>query len=332
MHVLVTGANGFVGAALCKKLLERGDTVRGMVRKTSDLSLLKDVPIEIMYGTLDDADTCERVVADVEVVYHVASAVSDWGSLTFFRQVNVDGTRNILDASVRKHIRRFVFVSSAAVHSFIGAQDMTEDAPQDPTPFPYCQSKREAEIVVMDYHKKKKIETVIVRPGDVFGPGDRTSLLKMAQILEAGLMVYVGGGRTLGAFTYVENLVDGIILAGTQIKAAGEAFIITDGIKKTWREYFEKLTAVLELPKPRLSIHPVLLNGIAFLLEFIYHFFHIQTRPFVTQYLVAHLRHDFHFSIEKAKRILGYRPSVDFDEAIKRTAVWYKRMVRPSIR
>jgi len=328
MRVLVTGANGFVGSTLCRKLVERGDEVRGLVRKTSDLSLLEGVEIERFVGSLDDLSSLEKSTEGVELVYHVASAVTDWGTLKFFRKVIVDGTQKMLEASIRTGVRRFIYVSSVAVHSFIGKQDMTENAPRVPTPFPYCQAKREAEDVVSEYHSFRGLEIVIVRPGDIYGPGDRVSLLKMAKMLEEGRMAYIGGGKKLGAFTYVENLADGLILAGMTKKASGETYVITDGIKMTWWEYFEKLTTALNVPKPKISVHPILAYGAASTLEFVYRLLHIRARPPITRYLITHLRKDFHFSIEKARRDLGYEPKVDVDEAIRRTAEWYERVVR----
>ncbi|MCJ7811770.1 NAD-dependent epimerase/dehydratase family protein [bacterium] len=332
MNVLVTGANGFIGSILCKKLIERGDRVRGLVRKTSDLTLLEGIPVQKIVGSLDLPDSLNSAVIGIELVYHVASAVSDWGSLEMFRRVNVEGTRNLLTASTDAGVKRFVYVSSVAIHSFIGAQDMNEDSPQLPTPFPYCQTKRETEALVMDAHRHRQIIATIVRPGDVFGPGDRTSLLKMAKLLETGKMAYIGGGKSLGAFTYVENLADGIILAGILEKAAGQIYIITDGIRLTWREYFEKLTRALDVPELKWSVHPSIAYVLASVLEFVYHLFRIQSRPPITRYLITHLRKDFHFSIEKAHRELEYEPRVDIDEAIQRTAAWYRKTVRSSNR
>ena len=195
MRILVTGANGFVGAMLCKKLIEKGERVRGLVRKTSDLSLLEGVPVEKVVGSLEDSTSLKSAVKDIDLVYHVAAAVTDWGTLDYFQQVNVEGTRNILNASVQAGVKRFIFVSSVVVHSFIGAQDMNEDSPQLPTPFPYCQTKREAESLVMDCHRTGKMDVTVVRPGDIYGPGDRVSLLKMAKMLESGKMAYIKGGN-----------------------------------------------------------------------------------------------------------------------------------------
>jgi nucleoside-diphosphate-sugar epimerase len=234
----------------------------------------------------------------------------------------------MLEAAVQNGVARFVYVSSAAVHSFIDVQDMDEQSPQLPTPFPYCQSKREAETLVLGYHERKKITTTIVRPGDVYGPGDRVALLRLSKLLESGLMAYVGQGEKLGAFTYVENLADGLILVGTVEQAAGEVYVITDGVRLTWRDYFEKLTSALGVPRPRISVSPALAWAIASTLESAYHLFCIRRRPPITRYLVTHLSKDFYFSIDKARRELGYEPRVGIDEAIEQTAKWYKEMVQ----
>jgi nucleoside-diphosphate-sugar epimerase len=324
MRALVTGANGFVGSMLCRKLLQSGVEVRGLVRRTSDLSLLADVPIQQVVGSLEDTASLDAAANGVDVVYHVAAAVSDWGTWEYFHRTTVEGTRSILQAAVKNGVRRFVYISSTAVHSFINAQDMNEESPQLPTPFLYCQAKREAEALVQTVQAQGKIETVIVRPGDIYGPGDRVALLNMAKPLSRGLLPYIGGGKKLGAFTYVENLTDGILLAGTLPQAAGGVYILTDGIKMTWREYFERLTAVLGFPKPRLSVHPRLAYALASMLEGFYLLFKIQQRPPFTRYLVVHLSNDYHFSIARAARELGYSPQVGVDEAFRRTAAWLK--------
>jgi nucleoside-diphosphate-sugar epimerase len=327
MHVLVTGANGFVGSMLCQKLVGRGDAVRGLIRETSDLSLLDGVPIERSVGSLHDMESLDVATRDVDVIYHLAGEVSDWGTLEHFREVNVEGTRNVIEAAAANGVKRLVHISSTAVHGFPDAQDMDEDWLLPETPFPYCRSKQEAEALALGYHALGKVEVVVVRPGDIFGPGDRVVLLKMAGLLEAGAVPLIARGAKLGAHTYVENLADGLVLAGTVEQAAGRIYIITDGIKLTWRGYGEKLALALGVPKPRLSISPVIARGVASGLESLYRLFRMRARPPLTRYLVAHLSTDYHFSIGKARRELGYEPCVSIDEAVVRTAEWYHGVV-----
>jgi nucleoside-diphosphate-sugar epimerase len=126
----------------------------------------------------------------------------------------------------------------------------------------------------------------------------------------------------------VENLADGLILAGTTDEAAGRTYIVTDGIRLTWREYLEKLTAALGVPGPRVCVHASAAYAAACVLESIYHLLGIRHRPPVTRYVVAHLSCNFHFSIDRARRELGYEPRIGIDQAIANTAEWYRRVVR----
>ncbi len=324
MRVLVTGANGLVGAALCRTLAARGDRVRGMVRVTSDLASLVGVDTELVLGDLGDSASLKRATRDVEVVYHAAAAVSDWGTPEWFRRVNVDGTRRVLDAAIHQGVSRLVYVSSIAVHSFIGARDLDETAPQNPTPFLYSQSKREAEALALTYHRLGRIDVVIVRPGVVYGPWDSMILPRIAPLLRRGLLPYLDKGRTLGAFTYVENLAEGLALAGVAEAAPGEAYVITDGVELTWQGYIEGLADALGWPRPWLSVPSWLAEPAASALEALYRRLGVQRRPPITRYLVEHLRHDVHFRIAKARAELGYAPSVGVEEALARTAAWFR--------
>ncbi|MFH1084919.1 MAG: NAD-dependent epimerase/dehydratase family protein [Chloroflexota bacterium] len=327
MNVLVTGSNGFLGSHLCRALAARGDRVRGLVRATSDVSLLEGIPIERALGDITAPDSLPPAVAGMDVVYHVAGAVSDWGTPAWFRRINVDGTRHVLAAASAAGVQRVVYVSSAAVHSFLDRQDMDETSPQLPTPFPYCQSKREAEAVALDYHRAGRVAVAIVRPGDIYGPGDRVALLRLAGLLRRGLVPYVGDGRKLGAHTYVGNLVDALILAGTHPGAPGEAFVITDGTGVTWRDHFAGLARAAGLPQPWVQVPAPLAAAAASALEALYRGLRLHGRPPITRYLVAHLRSDFHFSIAKASRMLGYAPALDTDTTLQRTADWLHTIV-----
>jgi nucleoside-diphosphate-sugar epimerase len=285
---------------------------------------MADLPVERCVGSLDDRESLKAAACNMDVVYHLAGAVSDWGTLAYFRRINVDGTRNVLEAAVANHVDRLIYVSSAAVHGFPDACNMDETWPQPETSFPYCRSKQEAEALAIGYHNRGDIQVAIVRPGDVYGPGDRVVLRRLTGLLERGVVPLIARGARLGALTYVENLADGLILAGTMDRAAGEAHIITDGIKLTWREYAEKLSRALGVPGPRLSVGSTAARALASMLEIAYRFLGIRSRPPLTRYLVEHLSTDYHFSIDKARRELGYVPRVGLDVALERTAAWYR--------
>jgi nucleoside-diphosphate-sugar epimerase len=285
---------------------------------------LQGVTVEIVSGSLSNRDALQKATINQDLVFHVAAAVTDWGSLEYFRAINVDGTRNAIEAAILNQVPRFLYVSSVAVSSFSDQRNMEEDAPQLPTPYPYCQTKREAEDLVNNLHRSGKIQTVIVRPGDIYGPNDRVALLRMGEMLRRNQLPYVAGGNKLGAFTYIDNLVEGMVLASTNDKAYGRTYILTDGVEMSWRTYFVKLTDALGYPHPSFSVYPQVGYAAAFILENIYRVMKIQQRPPISRYLINHLSTDFHFSIERARVELGYQPIDDMDETIRRTADWYK--------
>ncbi len=324
MNALVTGANGFVGSNLCETLVKKGIKVRGLVRKTSDLTFLEGLDIEPAYGSLNDRKSLEIATKNIDIVYHAAAITSDWGPMEALRRANVEGTGNILAVSYESGVKRFVHISSIAVHDCHGKQDVDESYPSKAALSSYCITKIEAEKIVMEFYKKYNFPVTIIRPGDVFGPKDRISFLKMVKSLQTRTLPYINHGRALFPYTYVENLVEGIILAGANEKAIGQVYIITDGIKVTWKKYFKTLTAEMGIKEPVYSINGNIACLLASILEFIYRTLHLKNRPPITKYLAAHLKDDIHFSIGKAREELGYKTEVSFEESIKRTVRWYR--------
>jgi nucleoside-diphosphate-sugar epimerase len=324
MKVFITGINGFIGSNLAARLIEQGQEVSGLVRKTSDLSFLEGLEVRLFFGDLSDRALLDKASQGVDVVYHVAGLASDWGPIELFRKINVEGTKNLLESSLKSGVKRFIFISSTAVHGFGSFHNATEESPKMAIIFPYCITKKEAEDLVNRFHRERGLPTLIIRPGNVFGPKDRTIFVKMAQLLEKGQMVYVNGGRALTCPTYIENLIDAILLAGSRKDTVGETFIITDGLKITWKEYIDKIADNLSVRRPLFSIPYFLAYSAGSVAEAILKLFRSKTPPIITRYRIANAGKDYHFSIEKARTKLGYQPRVSLDEAIEKTVKWYK--------
>jgi len=308
---------------LAARLIEQGQEVSGLVRKTSNLSFLEELRVRLFFGDLSDRALLDIATQGVDVVYHVAGLASDWGPIELFRKINVEGTKNLLESSLKSGVKRFVFISSTAVHGFEGFHNATEESPKMAIIFPYCITKKEAEDLVNRFHRERGLPTLIIRPGNVFGPKDRTTFVKMAELLEKGQMVYINRGRALTCPTYIENLIDAILLAGGRKDTVGETFIITDGLKITWKEYIDKIADELGVRRPLFSIPYSLAYSAAAVAEAILKLFRSKTPPIITRYRIANAGKDYHFSIEKAKTKLGYQPRVSLDEAMKITVKWY---------
>jgi nucleoside-diphosphate-sugar epimerase len=326
MNVLVSGGNGFIGSALVERLLREGCNLRCLVHRSSEL--LDGLDVELFQGSLSQPENLERACKGTDVVYHLAGSgrAGDWGSRKWFFACNADGTRNMLDAAVKAGVGRFVHMSSLAVHRFTGHTDADESVPADQQKYAYGASKVEAERHVRQAQLEGKIESVILRPGVVvFGPRDETAFVHMAPLLEKGRWTHVKGGSPLVCYSYVDNLVKGLLLAGKHPAAAGETFIITDDLSLSWKELIFGVIAAFGAREKTFSFPAPLARAAGISMEAAFKLVRSRKPPPITDYRTALVSRDFHFSCAKAKQVLGYSPEVRFEEGLRRTVEWYRR-------
>jgi len=322
--VFVTGANGFTGSYVCKHLVQRGDHVRALVRKTSKLDLLKNVDVEFVYGDLANgatADTLARSLKGVDVIYHIAAVYRTEGvPKKYFWEVHVDGTRALLEAAARANVSRFVHCSTVGVQGEIKNPPATEDAPYAPGDL-YQESKVDGEKLARKFFQEHQLPGVVVRPVGIYGPGD-TRFLKLFKFIYNGKFRMLGNGKVLYHLTHVDDLARGILLAGEKKEALGEVFTIGGEGYLTLAELVERVARALNVSVPRKSfpVWPVWFAGL--LCE-------IACRPFGIEPPLYRRRVEFFikdraFDISKAKRLLGYQPQVDLDAGLRLTAEWYR--------
>jgi len=321
--VLITGANGFIGSHLVDKFLKEGHKVYGLVRTTSDLSLINHLEVSLKYGDITDYYSVEKALQNIDIVVHNAGLASDWGSLELFRKINLEGTRNVAEAAMKNGISRIVYMSTTAIHGFNHNHPQSEDGRKDPV-FNYGLSKLEAENWIMNFGNTNNIEVTSIRPGNVFGPGDHTFMEKYMKALVSGKIAYVNRGLSLTCPTYVENLVHGVLLASIHKNAPGHAFIITDGLQINWRQFTEAIADEMHLPHPKLTIPFRLSLFLAWLSEGIYKLAAARNAPLITKYRMYNAGTNYIFSIQKAKDILGFKPAVGLKEAIEKTVHWFR--------
>ncbi len=323
MKVLVTGGTGFTGKVLVKRMLDKGHDVVALDHKEGHKTdELRRYGAEVVIGSVTDKNVVEKCVDGVEVIHHLAAAFREMNvPNSYYREVNVEGTRNVLEAAYQQKVRKLIYCSTCGVHGNIDNPPADEDAPIQPADY-YQQTKYEAEPIVTRY-LEKGMKTVILRPAAIYGPGDPERFLMIFKRVAKGVFPMFGDGRTYYHPLYVDNLVDAFMLAMEGDRGNGEAYLIAD------EEYFEIEELVkrvakatdIEVKVPHYPIFPLIVAG--HICEKIYKPFGIVPPIFPRR--VDWYRQNRAFKIDKAKRDLGYQPSVGFDEGLKRTAEWYKR-------
>ena len=322
---LVTGASGLIGRHVVQRLTESGTRVRCLVRPTSTLPPELGGDIAWFRGDLRDVTAVREAVAGVAAIVHCGALVSDWGARRLFHHTNVEGTRHVVQAAVNSGTPRLVHMSSAAVYGYPRrGQPIGEEHPLHARRIPYIASKIAAEEIVWRAHHRQDLPVVVLRPVMVFGPGCQNYVGEVVDHLRRGTLPLLDGGRHIAGLAYVENVVDAILLALDHPDAVGRAFNIWDDSNVTWKQYLDALADRLELPRPSHSIPTRLALSAAIPVESAARLLRFHRRPWITRLAVLELGQDQGYDISRARRLLGYTPRVDFEQALQSTVAWVK--------
>jgi len=323
---LLTGATGFIGGHLARRMVDEGYQVRCLARASSDTAMIEKLGVEVVVGDLTSARSLARATSGCRYVLHCGALVSDWATTDEITRINVGGTRNLLDAAVAASVERFVHLSTTDVYGYPGgaATDETHVA----TGFRnwYAETKLAAEAEVRRIETAHALEAVIIRPATVYGPQSTDVVEEIAAALRGGNMVLVNGGRAVAGLCYVDNLIDATILALRSEAADGAAINVTDGLDVTWKQFTDGLADGLGCPQARWSLPYWLASGIAFSLEHGYRALrrttHLTTRPLLSRQAVHVMGADQDFSNRKARELLGWEPRVDYAAGLEATVAW----------
>jgi nucleoside-diphosphate-sugar epimerase len=327
--ILVTGSSGFIGGWVTRVLVERGYPVRGLYRRQQLPEHLQEIHrrgADLQRRDLTRPEDVLAALEDVDAVIHCAALARDWGYEREFQIQNFEVTKRVIDQARRAGCRVFVFLSSLSVQGFGVHRGSTEEGPSYPHVSGYQRSKKAAEQYVLS-RNEPGFRVTVLRSGNAYGPGDTTTFYRLFAAQEKGIRGTIGGSQVLTSAVYVEDLVEAVILALENEESAGEVFNITSGEEVTWGQmmhYSAELLGVhpwFELPIPLAWIAAYLFNAI-------YRLLRIKAEPPVFPYRVAHVGWDYNFSIDKARRVLGYRPKTDWRTGLSRTVAAYKRNAR----
>src|SRR5581483_202739 len=275
---LVTGASGFIGGHLARRLVKEGKQVRCLVRATSDTAPLEPLGVEIAEGDLADRDSLARAADGCRYVFHCGALVSDWATAEEITRTNVAGTQNLLEASVQASVERFIHVSTTDVYGYPGGGEIDETHAATRFRNWYAQTKLGAEAEVRRAEAAHALEAVILRPSTVYGPGSKEVVAEIARAISNRTMLLIDRGRAVAGLCYIDNLVDAALLAVGHDAAAGHAFNVSDGLDVTWKEFTDGLAHGLGCSPVRWSVPYWLASGVGFSLEHGYRLLRKATR------------------------------------------------------
>ena len=315
MTILVTGGTGFIGSHLANSLLSKKQKLRVLVRKTSNTNHLRNLNVEIVYGSLDNIDSLKKATKGIKTVYHLAAMLGN-PDITYKQlyNTNVVGTENLIKACVKNNVKRFVYISSVAAMG--PTKNMADETTKCNPKTDYDKSKYFAELAV----KKSNLDWTIIRPTMVYGPGEIKNKARMFRLIQKKMFFIIGSGNNLMSLVYVDNLVKGIMLAGKSKNAIRQTYILSDKRNYTMNEFVK---TIAKHENVKIPIHlPI---WIAYIVAFFFRIFRIFGVPqILSKDRIKNMTMNRSFNISKAINELKYDPKIGLEEGVKRTVEWYK--------
>lgn len=326
MRILVTGGRGLLGTATAQQLIAHGHDVTCFQRGTPSID------VRTIHGDVRDPQAVTDAVRGNDAVVHMAALVSTVGPWQDFWNINVRGTRNLLDAAQRCGIERFVFVSSPSVAHTGGAlvgRAATPAAP-DGARSSYSRSKALAEQLVLE---SGDLATVAIRPHLVWGPGDTQLIGRIVERARAGRLVLIDGGVALIDTTVVDNAAAAIHAAverATDPKVRGEAFVISNGEPRTVYELLTAICAAAGVDGPTRSVPAPVARAAGSFIEATWRMLRRTDEPPMTRFLAEQLSTAHWFAQQQAREALCWMPTVDIATGLMRLRSWFRDGVADS--
>ncbi|NDJ20581.1 NAD-dependent epimerase/dehydratase family protein [Nostoc sp. B(2019)] len=319
--LLITDIDEFIGLRTAELAIAQGMKVRGLQNSTEQNKQAQSLGIDVIVGNITDPTTAKKACQGVDIVLHTAQIAQEAGSINHFREINVGGSVNMAKAAKDAGVKTFVHLSSVMVYGFDYPDGVTESEPISSENNPYCQTKIEAEIALLELNASPDFGIIIIRAGDIYGPGSIPWIVRPIHMMRQKLFAYANDGKGVINHVYIDNLIDGIFLA-IEKETYGEIFNITDGQETSWKEYFMRLAAMESLPAPlslpkdeiklflrlRVQGQKLFRKKVDILPESI----DFMTRPYAC-------------SIAKAQSLLNFKPTIDLEEGMQLTHEWLQK-------
>ena len=322
MKNLITGATGFVGSHIAEKLRNDGQEVIALARESSDTSFLEELGIEIRYGNLTDPSSVYDAVAGIDRVYHVAAVTGEWVPKLICNEVNVEGTSNLMEASLENRVERFFFVSSLAVMGFKNHYNTGVETDYVKAHDAYIDTKIEAEKLAWRFHEFG-LPITVIRPGFMYGPRDRRFLKRILEKLRTGKFKFVGDGKNKLNLNYAGNFADAVVLAGKTDNSIGQAYNVANDDKTLDMETFIfKVADLWQYPRPQDHIPLNVAKTATNIMETCARLMRKKEPPLLTKTRLKFLSLNLEFDISKAQKELGFENTISIDQGLAITKQW----------
>jgi dihydroflavonol-4-reductase len=320
--VLITGATGFLGHTLCPYLIERGHRLRALVRPSSECDFLRPLGVELVWGDIRDAESVHVATAGCRAVVHAAGKFRFWGTREDFFSVNLEGTRNALEAARHADLEQFIFISTIAVAGAPRTGAVIDET-YLPTPGDdYQSSKLEAEQLTLRYHREYGLPTVVLRPGAFYGPGGRYAFNRLFfEDPLKGLPLQVHGGQRINFPVYIQDVAQGIELA-LRKGQPGQIYNIS-GASLSHQEANDTVDRLLGYRIWRFNAPAWSMLALARVWTWLSRY--TGQEPYYPFNLSLYVFYDWKVSCEKAERELGFVPT-PFEEGARATLEWYREL------
>ena len=328
--MLITGGSGLLGGHIVERMSQQGHQVRALVRKTSDIEHLKTTGVEIVYGDIEDYDSLVAAAKGMEVIIHAAARVlPGWGQWRDFESCIVEGTENILNASIAAGVKRFVYVSSGTVvgKAALGDKPADETAPYIDVELTreayYDCAKAKAEQIVLDYHKQGKISATVVRPCMIYGPRCRLLTDRIYRYVKM-FPVLPGNAMAKTALVHVHDVADCIILAATSEKSWGQVYNIGPAEIVTFRDFINSMAKATGKSEFKIVIPLGVVFASAAVMEMWGRLIRSEDAPFLTRSDIKFVRDGMYIDSSKARKELGWQPKISIEEGCRQYVEWRK--------
>ena len=321
MRALVTGGGGFLGTRIVEMLHERGDDVVALGR--NQYPHHEEAGVRTIKADLRDTSAILKACEGMDAVFHAGALAGIWGNKRTFWEINVDGTKNVLDACQAQGVGKLIYTSTPSVVFGKDALSGVDESQPYPTRYlaHYPETKAVAERMVLAANCPE-LATVALRPHLIWGPGDPHLIPRVIGRARAGKLLRVGDGRNLADITYIDNAADAHVLAADALshgsRCAGRVYFISQGEPVELWPWLNSILEAMGIAPVERSISYNVAHNIGAIAEFMYGTLRIGAEPRMTRFLAAQLAKDHYFNIDAASRDFGYAPKVSTTEGLER--------------